>query len=151
MGRKNELMSARVQEYTSKFKEIIRVGSDVADGYHKTGQYRLASRKLFSTLEELDRLDGHFEDVIRYMESAGKCRNEYISKIDREYIIKKYKHRCAYCGKKGDKTQGPDGVSWQLDHIIPYSWGGATERNNLALSCRKCNCTKHDKWWFPHA
>jgi hypothetical protein len=151
MGRKNEQIEARVQEYTSKFKEIITTSSDVADCYHKNRQYHLASQTLFQALEELDSLDGQYKDVIRYMGGFGRRRDESISKSDREYIIKKYKYQCAYCGKKGDKTHGPDGATWQIDHIIPYSWEGATERGNFALACRRCNCKKHDKWWFPNA
>lgn len=150
-GKKNELMQARVQEYTSKFVEIMRAGSCIADGYHTNGRYHLASQTLFLTLEEIDSLDVYYEDVIRYMGGFGKRRDEPISKTDREYIINKYKYQCAYCGKKGDKTRGPDGVSWHIDHIIPYSKGGATERGNFALACRQCNCRKHDKWWAPNA
>lgn len=71
------------------------------------------------------------------MGGFGRRRDESISKSDREYIIKKYKYQCAYCGKKGDKTHGPDGATWQIDHIIPYSWEGATERGNFALACRR--------------
>ena len=44
--------------------------------------------------------------------------------------------KCVYCGS----TENP-----QLDHIIPFSKGGATTVENLQLLCQKCNLQKSNK------
>lgn len=44
--------------------------------------------------------------------------------------------KCVYCGS----TQ-----NLQLDHIIPFSRGGATTIENLQLLCQKCNLEKSNK------
>ena len=44
--------------------------------------------------------------------------------------------RCVYCGST---------ENIQLDHIIPFSKGGATTVENLQLLCQKCNIEKSNK------
>lgn len=44
--------------------------------------------------------------------------------------------RCVYCGSTDNL---------QLDHIIPFSKGGATTLENLQLLCQKCNLDKSNK------
>ncbi len=59
--------------------------------------------------------------------------------IPREIISTIYKRdggRCVYCGS----TQ-----NLQIDHIIPFSKGGATTLENLQLLCQKCNLEKSNK------
>ena len=50
----------------------------------------------------------------------------------REFIFKKNKYKCVYCGNKGK----------EIEHIIPRSKGGTNSVFNLTLSCRKCNKIK---------
>lgn len=38
-----------------------------------------------------------------------------------------------------------DGIMMTVDHIIPRSWGGSTNRFNLRPMCYKCNCKRGDK------
>jgi hypothetical protein len=71
------------------------------------------------------------------------------SKSDRVFIINKFNATCAYCGKKGNEAHDPDGNFWHLDHIIPHSWDYSGGRDNLALSCQKCNMKKGAHWWCP--
>lgn len=49
--------------------------------------------------------------------------------------------RCAQCGK----TPSEDHVKLQVDHKIPYSWGGTDDPENLQPLCTQCN---HDKQAF---
>ena len=56
---------------------------------------------------------------------------------------------CAYCGKdmlqkQNDGTFLPLYSDMTLDHIIPRSQGGSSQKFNLRPSCRKCNNLKAD-------
>lgn len=59
--------------------------------------------------------------------------------IPREVVDAVYKRdggRCVYCGSV---------ENLHLDHIIPFSRGGATNVENLQLLCQKCNLEKSNK------
>ena len=55
----------------------------------------------------------------------------------REYLLEKWKRKCAYCDKKG--------VPLQIEHIHPKSKGGSDRISNLALACKDCNINKGDR------
>jgi 5-methylcytosine-specific restriction endonuclease McrA len=55
----------------------------------------------------------------------------------REYLLEKWKRKCAYCEKTGLKLE--------IEHIIPKSRGGSNRVDNLTISCRKCNVKKGNK------
>jgi 5-methylcytosine-specific restriction endonuclease McrA len=81
----------------------------------------------------------------------------------RRAIAKKYgcvpggsnKAECYYCGSVGNitwwKNSKGDPGSWvsfsklELDHLHPESKGVETSQDNIVLSCRECNRSKHDK------
>jgi len=50
-------------------------------------------------------------------------------------IFTRDQYRCVYCSCGEDLT---------IDHIIPVSAGGKTERSNLQTLCRCCNSSKRD-------
>ncbi|MFB6291217.1 MAG: RNA-guided endonuclease IscB [Candidatus Bipolaricaulia bacterium] len=52
----------------------------------------------------------------------------------REYLLEKWKRRCAYCKR--------DNVPLQVEHIHPRSKGGTNRVSNLCLSCERCNSKK---------
>lgn len=51
-------------------------------------------------------------------------------------VYRRDKGRCVKCGST---------KNLQLDHIIPFSKGGATSLENLQLLCQKCNLEKSNK------
>jgi hypothetical protein len=55
----------------------------------------------------------------------------------REYLLEKWKRKCAYCKKTGLKLE--------IEHINPKSRGGSNRVDNLTISCRKCNVKKGNK------
>lgn len=56
----------------------------------------------------------------------------------RALVFKRDGYRCVYCGSDGG------GVSLHCDHVIPWSRGGETTKQNLATACRPCNSSKRD-------
>jgi len=64
----------------------------------------------------------------------------------KEYLLDKWRRKCAYCGKTN--------VPLEVEHIVPKSRGGTHRVSNLTLSCRKCNLKKGDKtaeeFGYPH-
>jgi hypothetical protein len=67
--------------------------------------------------------------------------SEYIPKSLRQAVEQRANRRCEYCRSSLSFTT----ESFAAEHIIPVSRGGATELDNLALSCSGCNGRKYDK------
>lgn len=58
----------------------------------------------------------------------------------RNEVFKRDGHVCVRCGNSEKLT---------LDHIRPFSKGGATERDNLQTLCFSCNLKKRAQWKIP--
>ncbi len=56
-----------------------------------------------------------------------------------EYILKRDKYICGYCGKKKKS------LNLAIDHIIPVCYGGYHGIENWVSSCRSCN---RKKWLY---
>jgi 5-methylcytosine-specific restriction endonuclease McrA len=52
----------------------------------------------------------------------------------REYLLEKWKRRCAYCGATG--------VPLQVEHTVPKARGGANRASNFTIACASCNSAK---------
>ena len=52
----------------------------------------------------------------------------------KEYLLLKWKHRCAYCSKKD--------IPLEVEHIVPKSKGGSDSITNLTIACSSCNQKK---------
>jgi 5-methylcytosine-specific restriction endonuclease McrA len=66
--------------------------------------------------------------------SGSKRRLNLIKILEKVYGLK-----CWYCSYSFNNIE-----EIQIDHIIPLSQGGKTEKDNLALACDFCNNHKHD-------
>lgn len=64
-------------------------------------------------------------------------RGEFFGCEAREYLLEKWRRKCAYRDAKD--------VSLEIDHIVPKSWDGPDRVSSLALSCRACNQAKGDR------
>jgi hypothetical protein len=64
----------------------------------------------------------------------------YISKALRRLVAQDSGHRCGYCHCSEFLTS----TALVIDHIMPITAGGATERQNLWRSCVHCNQFKAD-------
>lgn len=67
---------------------------------------------------------------------AKPTRRKILSYKERNALIKAWGGKCAYC-----EVLVEDPV---LDHIIPFSKGGACDFTNLAPTCSRCNQRKTD-------
>jgi 5-methylcytosine-specific restriction endonuclease McrA len=55
----------------------------------------------------------------------------------RQYLLDKFKRKCAYCGAEN--------VPLEVEHIVPRSRGGSDRVSNLTISCRSCNLEKGNR------
>jgi 5-methylcytosine-specific restriction endonuclease McrA len=63
------------------------------------------------------------------------------------YLVRyKYKDTCAICGRKYNPAINNAAYfsTIEIDHIIPYSHGGANHIRNYQLTCKECNRKKKD-------
>jgi 5-methylcytosine-specific restriction endonuclease McrA len=64
----------------------------------------------------------------------------------REYLLRKWEHRCAYCGKGS--------LPLQVEHIVPRVRGGSNRLSNLTIACEACNVRKGtqtaEEFGYPH-
>ena len=94
----------------------------------------------------------------------------FISRELRKQVIKRDDYKCQYCNKDADwgykheneyyQVFGIDdflsircglnnkdaSISFEIDHVIPHFFGGATNIDNLILACRSCNRSKGIKF-----
>ncbi len=61
-----------------------------------------------------------------------------VTKALRFNVLKRDNYRCIICGASAN-----DGVTLEVDHILPISRGGKTEISNLQTLCHHCNRGKH--------
>ena len=66
---------------------------------------------------------------------------DYVPKNLRERVAIQAGHRCGYCRTSAFLV----GTMFEIDHIIPESFGGQTEEENLWLSCPTCNGHKSNR------
>lgn len=52
-------------------------------------------------------------------------------------VMERDGYACRHCQRSID-----DGVELHIDHIVPHSWGGSDDEENLQVLCEHCNCSK---------
>lgn len=62
-----------------------------------------------------------------------------VSKRLRFRVMRRDGYRCRLCGMTSD-----DGITLEVDHIVPVAKGGRTEESNLWTLCHPCNNGKSD-------
>ncbi|MGP3910045.1 RNA-guided endonuclease IscB [Nonomuraea sp. 10N515B] len=78
--------------------------------------------------------DTHAVSAGRSLQGVEHQRGTLAGYEVREYLLAKWKRRCAYCGGAG--------VPLNIDHIHPRSRGGTDRVDNLTLACVSCNQAK---------
>lgn len=128
------------------FNDIISL-----EKYFESGDYRKAPSPKYQEHQEKTEIAERIKEKYRKRQLEKIVRQELIDSgellgeqpkrppIPREIVDAVYKRdggRCVYCGSA---------QNIQLDHIIPFSKGGATTLENLQLLCQKCNIGKSNK------
>ena len=84
--------------------------------------------------------------LCRIKDMKNRIKPKYIKKGSylelRFFILKRDNFTCQYCGKNPKE----DKIKLHLDHIIPVSKGGLTNKDNLITSCQECNIGKSNKF-----
>ena len=65
-------------------------------------------------------------------------RRPYIPSALRQLVVERAGQRCEYC--QTPTAQFP--VSFELEHVVAHTRGGATTMDNLAFACPSCNRSK---------
>ena len=58
----------------------------------------------------------------------------------RDEIFRRDGYKCVHCGRRAE-----DGIKLNVDHIIPFSKGGTSHKNNLQTLCNECNLGKSNR------
>ena len=80
--------------------------------------------------------------------STKTKRREIQRKYPLSELMEKFKNTCVHCNGEVIEYDGNDGVlpdnAATRDHHIPLSKGGSNGKENIVLSCYKCNNKKGD-------
>jgi 5-methylcytosine-specific restriction endonuclease McrA len=91
----------------------------------------------FSNIKKYYYLDNP-EKLIKKIRKGTRTKNNIIGLKLRYEILERDNFRCITCGATPKKEK------LHIDHIIPYSKGGKTTKNNLRCLCERCNIGKGD-------
>lgn len=84
-------------------------------------------------------------DLVDHASPDGKAKLQTSRKIDLAFrfrVLKRDNFRCVVCGASPSVTPG---LELQIDHIVPYSRGGASIESNLQTLRSNCNQGKSNR------
>lgn len=127
------------QEAEAKRKESMEYRLEQAERMRKAAERE--KEEIAAMLKERQRRRELEKQVRQELIDSGELFGDRTKRppIPREVVDAVYRRdqgRCVYCGST---------ENLQLDHIVPFSKGGATTLENLQLLCQKCNLEKSNK------
>jgi 5-methylcytosine-specific restriction endonuclease McrA len=63
---------------------------------------------------------------------------------ERWHVLSRDRETCVYCGWSRGTSYGRPG-DIHVDHVVPFSQGGGSTRENLVCACTRCNLSKGDR------
>lgn len=82
---------------------------------------------------------------IRANGRAEHAPRRAFSRSFRKAIREKYNDTCQRCGRRsGDALNETQTTAIEIDHIVPVSWGGGNDEENVWTLCKFCNIGKSD-------
>jgi 5-methylcytosine-specific restriction endonuclease McrA len=120
----------RIQEYDRKRSEERK-----DDPAHREYQRQYAARRSAEKAEATRRwrAENYWWDVALRIQSYCTAREQGLEDDAFEWIKTLDGSSCTYCGDAAET----------VDHVIPISAGGLSNRDNLVPCCRPCNRKKH--------
>ena len=105
------------------------------DIFYNGGQYRafFPTGKFFMEGMICDLLDE--KETLNFLERHPLPRKKIPAEM-RERIYRMFGGRCAYCGQPIELSE------MQVDHVMPYVYGGPDEEDNFLPACEVCNRVK---------
>lgn len=132
-----------------KYDETIKLSIINAQWNYAFGHWET----LHLTKEQCNHLAAKWEDLpetLRTHKASKEFAKEQRSAMTpslRYEILQRDGFRCVACGRSAKE----DGVKLHVDHIVPVSKGGKTEKSNLQTLCEECNQGKGSKTWVGAA
>ena len=88
-----------------------------------------------------------FESALDYHHDSEKYKGVVMVGVSARFdIFKRDGFRCLICGRATK-----DGITLEVDHIIPRSFGGGNEPDNLQTLCFDCNRGRSNKRLFSES
>lgn len=113
-----------------QFAIVCLIECDKFDGYVARKPYRFSEKEIRRSLgmdtNDQPKVD---EEVLRRKQERNR-----ITPSVRYQVITRDGGRCCVCGRSVK-----DGITLEVDHIIPISRGGNSDADNLQTLCRDCN------------
>lgn len=120
-----------VDEFTIEVELIL---SYMNGDYRKSKWNIFKAPEIKNILNRLEKKRGDFYLDSNIWDSLCKIERSKVSNKLRLEIFRRDGNRCKMCGKRTDDLE--------IDHIIPISKGGKSNKENLQTLCRKCNRNK---------
>lgn len=112
---------------------VIKTYSSPKGRNHYNYPSHLSQNKIIEYIEKCVKKD-EYKQTSQYQRSL-------LTPSMRYDILKRDGFRCVICGASAE-----NGISLEVDHIVPIARGGKTEPNNLRTLCHNCNAGKRDKY-----
>lgn len=109
--------------------------------YVSAGGNSSQENRVILDLNMLERFIKYMSDEVKYKKSA-KSQRALMTVALREEIKKRDDYTCKKCG---NSTYKEPNLLLEIDHIIPISKGGESNKDNLQTLCWKCNRAKGAK------
>ncbi len=117
-----------------KFEVVVTYSYTSPQGRnHYVQEGYLTDREIQTLIEEREEKNSKKNSILR--------ERALMTDSLRYDIMKRDHFRCVICGATQE-----DGVKLHVDHIIPVSKGGKTEKSNLRTLCERCNLGKSAKY-----
>lgn len=107
------------------------------NSYHRS-RYRHAAEKPAATAEAetaVSRPEG--KDWTKQLSDSANARRKF-------KLWEETQGLCIYCGKSIQADDFINGVTSDIEHIIPQRFGGRSVLDNITVACRVCNREKGD-------
>jgi hypothetical protein len=122
-------------KYTNKFNDIV---SDLKEFYRRNAFLKYTGNDYRRIVDNIFGL--HCEYVVKDAQRTfnAQQKDDLFNRVDSKNHIGNDKVVCQKCGKIEDYH------NMQVDHVIPWSYGGPTTLENAQFLCASCNASKNN-------